>query len=161
MNESHASYSCLFMLVFFMDELRLWTRYEILGDWLNYDAKMRRVHWSLAESHPQPATHEALAIASGVALSTVKDKVAYMRAQGVIERGKGGWVFSDVGYSWFQRFHAEMLRVAYGGVYFSKCLLDEIISIQDADKINFSQLRSHAFFPVIDIDPGQKAGFRP
>lgn len=144
-----------------MDDLILMTRYEILGDWLNYDAKMRRVHWSLAESHPHAITHDALAAASGVALSTVKDKVTYMRRQGVIKRGKGGWVFTDRGHSWFERFHAEMTRVAHGGVRFSKELLDEIVAIQDADKIDFEHLRKHVFFPVLGLDLSQKAEIRP
>lgn len=133
-----------------MASITLLLRYEIIADALNYDARMRRVHWTLALAHPNPTSADGLSHASGVAISTVKDKMRYMRRQGVVELRPGGWVFTEVGYKWFHEFHQEMMRVAKGGVRFSPELLMQISTIADAKQIDFEFLEVTVFRPLIE-----------
>lgn len=124
-------------------------RYEIIADALNYDARMRRVHWALALSHPEPASAESLAAASGVPASTAKDKLRYMKRQGVVMWSPAGWEFTDLGLKWLDDVHAEMERVARGGARFSEGLLTQIEGIRDAQYVNFGLLRELIFWPLL------------
>lgn len=143
-----------------MNDLLLIMRYEIIGDWLNYDAKMRRVHWSLGISYPQPSTHEAISAHSGIALSTVKDKVHYMARQGVVHRVRRGWKLTELGRIWFEKVQSEMFRVACGGVHFDRGILNQIRGIKDAHKLDFQSLENEVFLPVIAGENKLNADFR-